>query len=309
MPLLLSFCFFISCEKGETGHQDQTRIEIDFSVSDFRLDRKGSTRATVAALPAEKQVDNLYVFLFPTDETQTLLAYYTDAATFTGGSWDNTEGKVIINQKQSDIGNRDVYVVANCDTDMKAALDGVDTVEGLQEIFREIAQPWQSGFSTPLLLAGSSPHDFTANFQLDNIPLERAVAKLELNITLTQEAHQSEPVSEGVAQYQYKYVDFDTRTHPVKPGTKPDHPAGSDWIAWASDTGDIRYLLDSGGTVAGLTLITYLNERDAAGAAIEIRLPYSSGMLPSPEFGDDIYVLKLPEGIERNTYYEYGIEI
>ncbi len=67
---------------------------------------------------------------------------------------------------------------------------------------------------------------------------------------------------------------------------------------------------DETGNVPALQLITYLNERTKAGASIEISIPYiDGGILPPPEFGDEVYKLQLPAKIERNNWYVYDVEI
>ncbi|NLD24805.1 MAG: hypothetical protein GX670_11345 [Bacteroidales bacterium] len=71
----------------------------------------------------------------------------------------------------------------------------------------------------------------------------------------------------------------------------------------------------TGDKVTGLTITTYLNERDTYNqenprTSVELSLPYiSDGPLPPPEFGDENYKLPLPTTIERNTWYVYDIEI
>lgn len=293
--------FFVSCSNEEVSIQKNSdKIELSFSINDFV--REGiTTRATSPASEVEKQVDNLYAFLFDPADVKLPIKYYTGDAV--GGSWSETEKKVTINQKQSDVGNRNVYVVANC-ADIKTELDGVTTVAGLQSVLRTTGQPWSSNIATPLLLVGNRTYDFNTGYQLNNIPLERAVAKLQLNITLKTAAHQSAPTVNGDAQYKYKYVGFDQRTYVVKPVTKPDYPVSSGRIDWLPAGQTIE-----DGVVRGLSLTTYLNERDAAGATVEVSLPYNGGFLPPPEFGDDTYRLVLPQQIVRNTWYVYDIEI
>jgi hypothetical protein len=96
----------------------------------------------------------------------------------------------------------------------------------------------------------------------------------------------------------------------IKPSVKTDNlVSSSTWNAWTA-TGTVTSYTLVGGKVTGLTLTTYLNERDAAGSAIEISLPFmGSGPLPPPEFGDESYTLKLPAKVERNHWYIYDVAI
>ncbi|WP_455657152.1 hypothetical protein [Porphyromonas gulae] len=211
------------------------------------------------------------------------------------------------------------------------------------------------------MMSGNKTHDFTTDYLLDNVQLVRAVAKIELNITLS-EKFQILPAANGgnLAHYRYRYVNFDKDTYVIKPlPTKPDNPVSSNdgawpqiagWMPWgtslnvspAPDAGDnpvssndgawpqiagwmpwgtslnvspapdagSGYTMDSAGKITSLRIITYLNERDTKGAAVEVALPrVDDGELPPPEFGPELYRLPLPEKVLRNHWYKYDITI
>lgn len=308
-----------SCSK-DTGVEKgpDKNVEIAFSVPEYTLQKisSRSTRATTPATDAEKEVKNLYVFLFSTTGGTTL-KYYVDAA-FTGGTWDSAGAKVTINQLQSVVGNRNVYVVANC-ADIKGKLDLVNSLTDLQNVLLETAQPWTPQITTPILMVGNQTWDFSADYQLKTIPLTRAVAKIEVNVTITTKTSQSTPTIGGIAQYKYKYVGFDKNTYVLKPATKTTAAVTSDWMNFsATATQDANtqkwttgYVITDG-KVTGLKLFTYINERDDVGSRIDLSLPFydESGFLPPPEFGDgDQFRLELPQKVVRNTLYSYDLEL
>ena len=166
------------------------------------------------------------------------------------------------------------------------------------------------------------------------VHLTRALAKVEVNITLRQE-HQSNPVVlEGdftgdpgtlteKHQYHYAFLNFDKNTYVIKPATvtkqseltAPDatvdlHSLGeSAWIVWNSLG---TYVQGSNGTVTELKLVTYINERDEEASkplsSIGINMPYE-GDYPPPQFGPDITQIFLPKTILRNHWYVYDIEL
>lgn len=325
LSLLLAAC---STENGMEPVLDDRPIEISFRVDDF-IRVGGALRADHPGSAAEQAVENLYLFLFKDDGTNPV-KFYIDAATFTGGTWVNnpTEKKITLNMTQTQAGARQVYIVANC-ADLVSHLSAVEEVDGLKEVYRGTAQPWSTGIASPILMTGNATHNFiTQDLRLESVHLTRAIAKIELNVTLSS-GFQVAPEIEGdnLKDYKYRYVDFDTRTYVEKPlptklpnleSSSPDVAVWRDTerIPWGAsldvptppDTG-VGYTLESG-KVTGLKLITYLNERDEAGAVIEIELPrVDVGPLPPPEFGPELYKLPLPKKIERNTWYRYDIEI
>lgn len=322
--LLLAAC---SKENGIEPVLDDRAIELSFRVDDFV---RGGLRATDDGSAAEQAVTNLYLFLFDNTGANPV-RYYIDAATFTGGTWVNSasEKKITLDMTQAEAGTRQVHIVANC-ADLQTQLDGVTTVAGLQTVYRNTPQPWSTNIASPILMSGSATHNFiTQGYQLSSMHLIRAIAKIELNVKLTS-GFQVEPTinSGNLTEYRYRYVSFDTRTYVEKPmSTKPANLASSsedavtgwrdtDRIPWGASLNGTTppdagtgYTLESG-RVTELKLITYLNERDQAGAVVEIELPrVDAGPLPPPEFGPELYRLPLPEKIERNNWYRYDIEI
>ena len=311
------------------------KIELSFSVPDYTLNMTNGTAASVKSITragtvtpgsaAEREITNLYVFLFPTNSSQVLIKYYISTAAFTGGTWDTTNNKVILNLTQAEIGMRKVYIVANC-LDLKAALDGVTSESGFQTVFRQTPKPWSSDLGSPVVMSGNATHDFTSGYQLNNVPLIRAIAKVELNIILSS-GFQVVPtiIGNSLAEYKYRYVGFDQNTYVVKPDFKTPvtvnsssniWPNTSDWTQWGSslnssptsDSGAGYTLTNS--KVVTLKVVTYINENDAAGSAIEINLPRADeGPLPLPEFGPELYRLPLPVNIVRNTWYKYDVTI
>lgn len=300
---------FISCSSDEDPvNPDSERVELSFQVNSFvKPTLKSST--TESGSVEEQKIDNLYVFLFPTSDSQILKKYYIQSSTFTGGSWSSADNKISLTLTQAEAGNRDVYVVANC-SDLKVKLDGITTLEGLKSVLQTNETPWSTNLKAPILMSGSKTHNFNSNYQLSGIALVRAIAKIELNVTLA-EAHWASLLSdEGKPLYKYKFINFDKNTYVLKPETKPDNLTSStDWNNWNNDGVVTSYTTNSEGNITGLHIITYLNERDNSGSAVEISLPYNGGFLPPPEFGDETYKLQLPAEIERNHWYKYDIHI
>lgn len=340
---LFAGLFFASCVSEdipgdglENGNDDQN-IEIIFSVPSFQLNTTSSrstratdspyavssTRATDAGSTEEQQVANLYLFLFDSSGTNPLKYAISSPGDFSvgsGGTWNSTENRVSLNLTRSEARMRDVYIVANypVGSPMATALGNVTTLAQLQAVVHNETIPWSPSINTPIMMSGSvEGHDFIASRQLNSVSLTRAVAKLELNISLKPERQSIPVVEEGFAgnttpvhQYLYQFVDFDKNTYAFKPATKPDDVTGSaDWVAWEASGTLTAYTTDGDGKVTGLTLTTYLNERDNPGTAVKLRLPYNSGLLPPPEFGDEDYTLRLPATVVRNTWYRYDIEI
>ncbi len=328
---LLSVILFASCESDIIPDDlIGENIEIQLSVSNYNISSfRSTTRATdPKGTVDEQKVTDFYLFLFPGtgNTTGTLARYYFDGTSMTGGTYDEGTKKVTLSMKPTEAGNRDVYIVANVDASpsLKTALDGVNNVSQLQGIFREIATPWSDNISTSILMSGNRTHSFmTDGSKLESVLLTRAVAKVELNIKLSE----SFQVSTGrIADYKYRYVDFDTRTYVLKQATKAPNLASSSasavkWydtprISWGNTTWTAEVPVPGSGytttdgKVTELRLITYLNERDEIGAIIEIELPrVDDGPLPPPEFGPELYSLPLPKEIIRNNWYVYDIEI
>ena len=201
--LLLTACS--SDDDSVGGTVDNKKIEISFQVTGFV---RGTLKAaTDNGSAAEQSIENLYVFLFPSG-TQTFKSYYISSASFSGGSWSSTDNKVSLNLTQAEAGSRHVYIVANC-SNLKTQLDGVTSLAELESVLLSNDTPWSSTLTTPILMSGNKTHDFNSNYQLGNIALIRAIAKIQMNVTLKAE-HQGTPLSStGTAQYKYRLIDFD----------------------------------------------------------------------------------------------------
>lgn len=320
--LVLAAC---TSEDIPVDKQNDKSIEIFFSVSNFQVSNtsSSSTRATIAGSDAENQISNLYLFLF--DNKGGVEKFNVTGTTFTGGTWNTTESKVTLDFSQMAAATRNVYIIANYHASMISALDAVTTVSDLSAIAHNENTPWSTIMGTPILMSGNMEgHNFITDRQLKNVVLTRAVAKLELNIKLKAERQSTPTIIEGIPgsadtstvhQYKYQFVDFDKRSYLYKQASKPHNLASFSNMENFTETGDVAKYMLSGNVVTGLTITTYLNERDSytvsnSRSAVELRLPYNSGgPLPPPEFGEEIYKLILPTIIERNTWYVYDIEI
>lgn len=304
---------------------DNKSIEIFLSVSNYQVSNttSRSTRSTHDGSDEEKAIENLYLFLFDTNGS--VEKYNVVGTTFTGGTWSATEGKVTLNLTQVAAATRDVYVVANYPSSLQGALDAVTTVSDLLVVVHNGDYPWSPDLVAPILMTGSvNGHNFITHRQLSNVPLTRAVAKLELNIMLKTERQSTPTIEQGIPgsgnittvhQYGYQFVDFDKSSYAYKQTQKVNDLASFANMVNFTETDDVAKYILTGDVVTGLTLTTYLNERDSHDganprSAVELRLPYNSGgPLPPPEFGDEIYKLQFPAVIERNTWYVYDIEI
>lgn len=327
---LFATLIFASCTSedilGENDIKDDKNIEISLSISDYHVSNttSRSTRSTHEGSVAEKQIDNLYLFLF--DDEGDVVKYNVSGSSFASGTWSSEEAKVTLNITQVLAGTRDVYVVANYPSSMQGVLDAVTTISGLHSVVHNENTPWSTTLGTHILMSGYViGHNFLTNRQLDNVPLTRAVAKLELNVKLKTERQSTPTIIEGIPgsgntttvnQYGYKFIDFDKNTYPFKQDPKSDDLASfGDWVNFTGTSGDVSSYTLTDGVVTDLKITTYLNERDRVDAtssrtSIELMLPYNSGgPLPPPEFGDETYILQLPANIERNTWYVYDIEI
>lgn len=336
---LLAVLLFPACTSEEVPGEEtgSENIAVLFSVSNYKVTTvRAATRATNAGNSYEQAINDFYLFLFPgSGNTNPVRKYYIDGTgvvqigvSGSFGTYDETGKKVSLNLTKAEAGNRDVYIVANTagNTPLQTALDGVTTISGLQAVLSTTATPWSPALATPILMSGGKSHNFMTDRVLGtgatgNEPLRlvRALAKIELNITL-----KDEHKSASIADYKYKYTNFHKETNVIKKATStdPGDMASSTTDIWPNTTGWTTWgsALDaqgmgsahtvSGGVVTTLKLVTYVNERDDAGAAIEIEVPYNgSGPLPPPEFGPELYKLEFPEGIQRNYWYVHEIEI
>lgn len=300
----------IACSSDDIvdgGNIENSRIELSFLVNNYI---KGSFESSTNDTTVNEQtIENLYIFLFSTTNSQDVKSYYISAPAFIGGSLDSSNNKISLSLTQSETGVRDVYIIANCSSALQRELDEVATIEDLQSILQSSDTPWSSTLSTPILMSGNATHNFNSNYQLNNIPLIRALSKVQLNIKLSF-SHQDTLIStDSVFQYKYRLINFDKNTYVLKPISKNnDLVSTSAWINWNDQL--TSFTLDNNNRVTSLILTTYLNESDDTETAIELCLPYiDGGFLPPPEFGNETYKLQLPAKIERNHWYVYDIEI
>lgn len=309
--ILFTTLLFVACSSDDIPESDNTRIvEVSYSISSFDINGNiGSnsssiaTRATDVGSAAEQKIDNLYLFLFDMTGANPIKYFIDNTFAVANGVWDGANGKINLKLTQSDAGYRQVYVVANVTPALKATLDGVTTLVGLQAVKLTANTPWSPTLTTPILMSGNKTHNFVTNQVLDNVPLKRAFAKVELNLTLPAK-HQDADAS----HYKYNFIDFDKNTYVLKPTVKTGDLATTGWQPWQASGAVSSYTL-AGGKVATLKVVTYINERDVAGSYIDIQLPYNAGPLPPPEFGDDSFKLPLPAEIKRNHWYKFDITL
>lgn len=301
--ILFSALFFAACSSDDVPEKGNDRVELSYAISNFDISGT-TTRATDVGSPAEQQINNLYLFLFDMNGANPI-KYFANSATFTNGEWSATEGKVTLKLTQAEAGNRQVYIVANVSTALKTLLDGVSTLTRLQAVIASTSNtPWSTTLNAPILMSGSATHNFVTNRILSSVTLIRALAKIELNITLPAK-HQDADAS----HYKYNFIDFDKNTYVLKPAAKPADLATSGWQPWQESSDVSSYTTLATGEVATLKVITYINERDNAGSYIDIQLPYNAGPLPPPEFGDETFKLPLPSEIKRNHWYKFDITL
>ena len=300
--VLLATLLFVACSSDDVLEKgSNNRVELSYSISNFNVNGI-TTRATDVGSPAEQQIDNLYLFLFDMTGANSI-NYYVDNS-FSDGTWNKAGENITLKLTQAEAGERQVYIVANVATALKTLLDGVSTLTQLQAALETTDTPWSPTLVTPILMSGNATHNFVNNRKLSSVPLIRALAKIELNVTLPAK-HQDADAS----HYKYNFIDFDKNTYVLKPTAKTDDLATSGWLAWQA-AGDVSsYTLGTDSKVNSLKVITYINERDNTGSYIDIQLPYNAGPLPPPEFGDDTFKLPLPSKIERNHWYKFDITL
>ena len=298
--ILFSALFFVACSSDDVPGGSNDRVELSYAISNYDISGT-TTRATDVGSPAEQQINNLYLFLFDAGGANPI-KYYVDNS-FSNGQWNTTEGKITLELTQAEAGTRQVYLVANVSPIIKTTLDGVSTLAALKAVKSTVNTPWSSTLTTPILMSGNATHNFVTNRILSSVPLIRALAKIELNVTLPAK-HQDADAS----HYKYNFIDFDKNTYVLKPTAKTDDLATSDWQPWQA-TGDVSSYTLVSGKIATLKVVTYINERDNAGSYIDIQLPYNAGPLPPPEFGDETFKLPLPSEIKRNHWYKFDITL
>lgn len=292
-----------------------TEITITYHLSEFTPQDGFSLRAAPTGPPyattEENTIENLYLFLFPKVQGQIFKKYYLSSPISSGEGFEGTfqiqnlAGNIALSLSPERAGLRDVYLVANCDTDLKAALDAVETVDALKAVMRTNSAPWT--MTTPLLMSGESlNYDFAVTPTLNEITLTRAVAKIQIDIALDNVAHRSSVISD----YGYKYLNFGKNTYAIKNvGDQPNSVSQMEWQTTGISVEEVS------GKVESFTLTTYINEYDDDAtqtpvATVQFKFPYYplSGM-PPPEFGDDIYTIQLPTAVMRNRFYYYNVNV
>lgn len=289
--IILLGCLLFSCSKDEVPVKpNDTQVEILLSVDHYTKSGSAINAKTDPGTLEEQQIKNIYLFLF--SNTKPVQSYFISGATFDGGSWSETEGKISLDLTPEAAGERTVYIVANCDS-VKEKLAKVNTLADLNTVVATLEKPWSPQLATPLLMVGSRVHNFMLNAQLDKIMLERALAKIKIAAFI--------PKSKQVLEekYEYRFVNFNTNTSLLRREESLDTLANSDWFS-ATPQNDTIFIE------------TYLNENNALQeknrTRVEIRLPdQPGGLLPPPEFGDEVYRLLLSKPVERNTFYQYDI--
>ena len=303
--ILFTALLFVACSSDDMPEKSSdNKVELSYAISNFDISGT-TTRATDVGSPAEQQIDNLYLFLFDMAGANPIKYFIDNAFNVANGVWEEGNGKIKLKLTQSEAGNRQVHLVANVSGDLQTTLSGVTTLTELQSVIASTSNaPWSTTLKAPILMSGSATHNFVTNRILSSVPLIRALAKIELNVTLPAK-HQDADAS----HYKYNFIDFDKNTYVLKPTAKTDDLATSGWLAWQA-AGDVSsYTLGTDSKVNSLKVITYINERDNTGSYIDIQLPYNSGLLPPPEFGDDTFKLPLPSKIERNHWYKFDITL
>lgn len=300
--ILFSALFFVACSSDDVPGGSNDRVELSYAISNYDISGT-TTRATDVGSAEEQQIDNLYLFLFDMTGANPI-NYYVDNS-FSDGTWNKAGENITLKLTQAEAGERQVYIVANVSTALKTLLDGVSTLTQLQAVTASTSNtPWSTTLNAPILMSGSATHNFVTNRILSSVTLIRALAKIELIVTLPAK-HQDADAS----HYKYNFIDFDKNTYVLKPTAKTDDLATSGWLAWQA-AGDISsYTLGTDSKVNSLKVITYINERDNAGSYIDIQLPYNAGPLPPPEFGDETFKLPLPSEIKRNHWYKFDITL
>lgn len=300
--ILFSALFFVACSSDDVPGGSNDRVELSYAISNYDISGT-TTRATDVGSPAEQQINNLYLFLFDMTGANSI-NYYVDNS-FSDGTWNKAGENITLKLTQAEAGERQVYIVANVSTALKTLLDGVSTLTQLQAVIASTSNtPWSTTLNAPILMSGSATHNFVTNRILSSVPLIRALAKIELNITLPAK-HQDADAS----HYKYNFIDFDKNTYVLKPTTKTDDLATSGWQAWQA-AGDVSSYTKGGDSkINSLKVVTYINERDNPGSYIDIQLPYNAGPLPPPEFGDETFKLPLPSEIKRNHWYKFDITL
>lgn len=313
--LLFATLFFAACSADDipNGVDKDKQIELRLTINGF--EGESVTRSGFDATAEENQIENLCLFI---ESGSNFYKYYiadaTADATFTGGSWNKAESKILLGLTTADVTTSDnVYIVANAGD----ITGSITSVADLQNHKIGTPIPWSDNIKTPLIMSGSvAGHNFTTTPILNAVSLYRAVAKVEFEVTLS-EQYQSTPTvtnpytSEVIDQYKYQLLNFDKQTYLLKPTAKPNDLTYSAWEKWNAAFGDklSAYTLTSD-KVTKLSFVTYLNERDSGNeTTLMLQLPFWDAGMPPPQFLEEGYPVKLPTVIERNHYYKVAVSL
>lgn len=304
--LLLIGLLISSCSKDQVEqHQAKDKnIALRLMVQNY----KGTElRSGFHSDALESQITNLYIIIFA-DQVYTYDITETTVTGHNGGTWNKEDGEILLGLTQDLVGEDcDVYVFANVDdAEIKDELEGVNNPDGLESIFIGNDNPWSNNFSTSLLMSGyKKNHNFITDPVLDKIEMERAVAKLQIEVELT-EQYQSTTDDD----YKYRLRNFDKNSYLIQQEGKTNDLISQTAFA---DIGGIIEFVKEGTVVTGLKLTTYLNERDIAAndnIALDLILPFWDEGAPPPSFtDDDIYSIVIDKEIKRNHFYTYKVKM
>lgn len=316
LPLLIALLLAGGCEKNSLPAEVEKQIEIDFAVANSvvqPMPRGAQTRGAETPTDMEKTINDLYIFLFPQSGgvikqyIETSISSNSEYALITG----TETGVRLLTLTQSQVGTSDVYIVANC-SDIKSSLDGVSSAADLDNVLHTITLP-EEIVADNLLMVGKSitAHNFIADHQLRTISLTRAMARIDVEVTLG-----SEYQSNTASDYGYRCIDFGSELWLLE---KAD-PQETDKVVSTESSPEVVWnqvtTYPATGTISKISFSVYLNEYNNNGnatapvASVEIKMPYnnSGGILPPPEFGDDLFRFNLPAEVKRNTVYQYSLE-
>ena len=315
---LLILALFVAggCEKVSLPAEAEKQVEIGFAVANSvvqPMTRTVATRGAETPTATEKTINNLYIFLFPQDGgvikqyIETSTASNSEYALITGAE----TGVKLLTVTQSQAGTSDVYIVANC-SDIKSSLDGVSSAADLNNVLHTITMPGEIVANNLLMVGKSSTaYNFITDHQLKTIPLTRAMARIDVELTLGSEYQSSTP-----SEYGYRCIDFGSELWLVEKADPQEtekvvSTVSSPVVVWNEVT-----TYPATGTISKISFSVYLNEYNNTGdttapiASIEIKLPLNDtgGPLPPPEFGGDLYRFYLPAEVKRNRVYQYTLE-
>lgn len=314
MLVITSLLILVGCDSKYPFTEDD-EIEIAFTVANNVVETMTSnatTRATVSPTDTEKSIADLYLLLFP--QTGGVIRQYVETKTVSTSEYSlitgSEMGVKLLSVKQNQANSSDVFVIANC-AQIKSQLDAVASKDDLNAVLQTISQPEDMKADYLLMIGQTSvAHNFIENNQLKSIPLYRTMARVDVEMTLATE-YQSSLASD----YGYRCLKFGAElwltTHAdAQTADKVVSTLSTPQVKWNTVT--------TGGTpINKISFSTYLNEYNNTGnatapcASIEVKLPFNptSGSLPPPEFGGDIYRFNLPIEVKRNTVYRYTLEV